>query len=53
MDSINEKNYKILRQDESILLRIIIGVQEKASISKILKSLNIQEVICTVIKTKK
>jgi hypothetical protein len=41
----NEKSYKILRQDESILLKRIIGVQKQASTTKTYQSLNVQELI--------
>jgi hypothetical protein len=44
----NEKNYKILRQDESILLKRIIGLQKQASTTKTYQSLNIQELIYTI-----
>ena len=47
-----KKNYKFLRQDESMLLKRIIGVQKQASTTKTYQSLNIQELIYIVTNMK-
>jgi hypothetical protein len=49
---IYKKNYKFLRQDESMLLKRIIGVQKQASTTKTYQSLNIQELIYIVTNMK-